>query len=282
MAEASNVTTIIAISPADVETQQTLDKLAAGFAARSGTILMLPDLYHIAHGSPIWEDLRTVAGPINLITRLHRRAAEWVLRAHLPDVAEVSAYRLDDFGSAEDLLAAAGITGDQAPETPPVVVTRWHDPPSRWYPVKDASRCTHCGHCVQFCLFGVWSRKETGEVAVANPDACKDGCPACARICPQGAIIFPEYLDDPAICGAPGQFVELDASARRMYYLRTGIACPVCGQSGRPRAGNRGEPCSECGRRAAIPLSPILEAGPVMSEIDSLIDDLEKLQDGSV
>jgi len=277
-----NVTTIIAVSPAHGWDRRALEALAAGLAADSRVVLLLPDLYHIPDASAVWDELHSLTGPVRLITRLHPRAAEWVLRTHLPDIAQVEVNRLDDFAVPQDVLEAAGMTLDQTPRNPPEVETRWHDTPSRWYPVRDASRCTHCGHCVQFCLFGVWSRGETGEVGVTNPDACKDGCPACARICPQGAIIFPEYLDDPAICGAPGQFVELDAAARRMYYLRAAVACPVCGQTGKPRAANRGEPCPECGRRTELPLSPAPEPNPVMSDIDSLIDDLENLQDRSV
>ena len=35
------------------------------------------------------------------------------------------------------------------------------------------------------------------KVRVANPRACKNNCPACARVCPQLAIIFPKCKDSP-------------------------------------------------------------------------------------
>src|SRR5260370_29978985 len=35
-----------------------------------------------------------------------------------------------------------------------------------------------------------------------NQDNCKRGCPACSRVCPEHAIIFPDYKT-PAIAGAP-------------------------------------------------------------------------------
>jgi NAD-dependent dihydropyrimidine dehydrogenase PreA subunit len=69
-----------------------------------------------------------------------------------------------------------------------------------WYPVIDYSRCTACGQCANFCLFGVY--ENAGDrVNVVNPDSCKNNCPACARICPATAIIFPKYKNGGAIGG---------------------------------------------------------------------------------
>lgn len=66
-----------------------------------------------------------------------------------------------------------------------------------WYPVIDRARCTHCGQCFQFCLFGVYEKDEQGRVVVAKPGSCKNNCPACARICPEAAIIFPKTGEEP-------------------------------------------------------------------------------------
>jgi NAD-dependent dihydropyrimidine dehydrogenase PreA subunit len=70
-----------------------------------------------------------------------------------------------------------------------------------WYPVIDYSRCTSCGQCADFCLFGVYD-KQDGKVIVTHPEGCKNNCPACARICPQTAIIFPKYKHGGAIGGS--------------------------------------------------------------------------------
>jgi len=64
-----------------------------------------------------------------------------------------------------------------------------------WFPVIDYDRCRDCRQCLQFCLFGVYAAGEGDKVRVARPENCKTGCPACARICPQAAIIFPKYAE---------------------------------------------------------------------------------------
>jgi len=65
-----------------------------------------------------------------------------------------------------------------------------------WYPVIDKERCSECGKCMDFCLFGVYS-SENGHIKVVKPENCKNNCPACARICPSRAIIFPKYDKSP-------------------------------------------------------------------------------------
>jgi ferredoxin len=64
-----------------------------------------------------------------------------------------------------------------------------------WYPVIDRARCSGCGTCADYCLFSVYTQQAplpAGErVRVAAPLNCKTGCPACARLCPEAALIFP-------------------------------------------------------------------------------------------
>jgi len=71
----------------------------------------------------------------------------------------------------------------------------------RWYPVIDFSRCTNCMECVDFCLFGVYGVDGVENILVEQPDNCRKGCPACSRVCPENAIIFPQHKA-PAIAGA--------------------------------------------------------------------------------
>lgn len=66
-----------------------------------------------------------------------------------------------------------------------------------WFPVIDYDRCTNCKQCLNFCLFGVYALSDDDAVEVAKPDGCKTNCPACARVCPERAIIFPKYEKSP-------------------------------------------------------------------------------------
>lgn len=76
-----------------------------------------------------------------------------------------------------------------------------------WYPVIDYERCNGCRKCLNFCLFSVYSVEDDGSVVVSASANCKDMCPACARVCPQNAIIFPKHAESP-IDGGKGDGSE--------------------------------------------------------------------------
>lgn len=84
----------------------------------------------------------------------------------------------------------------------------------RWYPVIDYSRCTNCMECIDFCLFGVYGVDGVETILVEQPDNCRKGCPACSRVCPENAIMFPQHKT-PAIAGAntdDGTGLKIDLS----------------------------------------------------------------------
>jgi len=66
-----------------------------------------------------------------------------------------------------------------------------------WFPVIDYERCTNCMQCLSFCLFGVYGVDEQQRIQVQNNDNCKTNCPACSRVCPEAAIMFPKYKAGP-------------------------------------------------------------------------------------
>jgi Pyruvate/2-oxoacid:ferredoxin oxidoreductase delta subunit len=66
-----------------------------------------------------------------------------------------------------------------------------------WFPVIDYDRCTNCMQCLSFCLFGVYGVDEGGKIQAQNHDNCKTNCPACSRVCPEAAIMFPKYKSGP-------------------------------------------------------------------------------------
>lgn len=66
-----------------------------------------------------------------------------------------------------------------------------------WFPVIDYDRCTNCMQCLSFCLFGVYGVDEQNKIQAQNHDNCKTNCPACSRVCPEAAIMFPKYKSGP-------------------------------------------------------------------------------------
>ncbi len=66
-----------------------------------------------------------------------------------------------------------------------------------WFPVIDYQRCTNCMQCLSFCLFDVYGVDAQNRIAVQHHDNCKTDCPACSRVCPEVAIMFPKYAAGP-------------------------------------------------------------------------------------
>ncbi|MFQ5494748.1 MAG: ferredoxin family protein [Phycisphaerae bacterium] len=66
-----------------------------------------------------------------------------------------------------------------------------------WFPVIDYDRCTNCMQCLTFCLFDVYGVDEGEQIRVQHNDHCKTDCPACSRVCPEVAILFPKYGKGP-------------------------------------------------------------------------------------
>ena len=75
----------------------------------------------------------------------------------------------------------------------PASTTPWKP----WFPVIDYRRCTNCMQCLSFCLFDVYGVSADRKIQVRNQDNCKTDCPACSRVCPEVAIMFPKYRHGP-------------------------------------------------------------------------------------
>ena len=132
------------------------------------------------------------------------RAVKWLFcRAGAPlddDRVELFNARTGDIDEIISALTASGMPG-------PVSHTGQKGDWIPWFPVIDYDRCTNCKQCLNFCLFGVYALSDDDAVEVAKPDGCKTNCPACARVCPERAIIFPKYQ----MCPINGD--EVDESA---------------------------------------------------------------------
>jgi len=88
-----------------------------------------------------------------------------------------------------------------------------------WNPVLDKEKCIECGKCHDFCLFGVYEVKDK-QVRVVKPQNCKNNCPACARMCPSKAIIFPKYEKSPINGGTDEEETFNPEEMNKMYNER--------------------------------------------------------------
>src|SRR3970040_2923407 len=62
-----------------------------------------------------------------------------------------------------------------------------------WYPTIDPGVCTGCRTCVDFCKNDVLEFDEAaGKSRVNNPYNCIVERSTCAKLCPDGAIRFPD------------------------------------------------------------------------------------------
>ena len=204
-------------------------------------VVTLPHLYDLAPEGPGMQHLHSVSGDMIVLSWLYPRAAFWLLDANgikgrmgrtpfFPDEELETApegpaqpvgyspdrtiwcFDLRMHDRVEPMLQEIERIAAEA-TVEPVASVEWGEAASgrssleentrlRWYPVIDYSRCGNCLECLNFCLFGVFGLDESEQLIVEQPDACRDGCPACSRVCPSHAIIFPQH-NSPAIAGDP-------------------------------------------------------------------------------
>ncbi len=270
-----STTLILARHAGGEPARDALERDVAERAVAAGvTVWLTHDLYHLPEGCGLWADLASLPGRLACAGWLHPRPVTALLARHGVVMAEES---VCDLGAAAEGAVAwarlSAVLGAQGAARGRLVGRPERPGQDRWYPVIDPARCVQCGHCRQFCLFGVYDVDARGRVRVTQPDRCKTGCPACSRICPQGAIMFPLYRD-PAVAGAPGTAMHLDPAGRALFYNRTGQACPACGTAARTDPMRGGAPCPTCGRHTRDADTRPRDA------IDRLLDDLDRLQDG--
>lgn len=147
-------------------------------------------------------------------------------------------------------------------------------PDRRWYPVIDYSRCTNCMECIDFCLFGVYGVDKLDRILVENQDSCKRGCPACSRVCPEHAIMFPDYKT-PAIAGAPvGNISGLKIDLSRLFGGGdVGDAIQVAAAERDRELVNDGR--EAVGLTVGIPKRQTEKAQGPKDDLDSLLDALD-------
>lgn len=163
------------------------DALCTDLTDKGVTFTEVDDLCALVAGQG--EDLRSLFAGVESarIFACRPRAVRWLLHRGGVDLPELQVHSLLDPVNLPEPLPAAGEAKKLAtdPDTNP------------WGPAIDYDRCTNCAKCLNFCLFGVYGKSLDGQVQVEKPQYCKDKCPACARVCPTSAIIFPKITETP-------------------------------------------------------------------------------------
>ncbi|MBN1673081.1 MAG: 4Fe-4S dicluster domain-containing protein [Kiritimatiellae bacterium] len=188
-------------SNSDIIPARTKQRVLGALSGSSLEHVVVPDLCRAAaRRSPALTALAQRAGGLTVVA-CHPRAVRWLL--HAAGLAWDSArYRVLNMRTrSADAIMAELFGGRPAPVSDPPAVAPEDDDWVPWFPVIDYDRCRNCRQCFNFCLFGAFALSSDGNVQVAEPWNCKNNCPACARICPEAAIMFPK-LDEEPINGA--------------------------------------------------------------------------------
>jgi NAD-dependent dihydropyrimidine dehydrogenase PreA subunit len=173
-------------------------------------------------------------------------------------------------GNGIDGHATAGTTASA-----PAAVSAAAEEPvrRRWYPVIDYSRCTNCMECIDFCLFGVYGLDGADRILVEQQDNCKKGCPACSRVCPENAIIFPEHKT-PGIAGADvGSVSGLKIDLSRLFGAPTALEEAVLERDAELVRDGR----DAVGTTVGLPKRQAGKA-PSHDPLDDLMDGLDQLE----
>lgn len=168
----------------------------------------------------------------------------------------------------EPSTASPGITAENA-------VLHINEAPSsrRWYPVIDYSRCTNCMECIDFCLFGVYGVDTLDRILVEAQDNCKKGCPACSRVCPENAIIFPQHKSA-AIAGADGEIGSLKIDLTQLFGGMSAVEQAVAERDAELIADGR----EAVGATIGLPKRQIGQPTKPRDALDELMDGLDQLE----
>ena len=169
------------------------DAMLAELSNAGVDVCVIPDLCELAaRRDPSLREF--VAGASVTVLACYPRTVKWLFdAAGLKDAASNLGVINIRTTHPEAIRATVQSSGTGGSVTEVGVKGDWVP----WFPVIDYSRCKSCRQCMEFCLFGVYELSDDGRVVVAHPRNCKNNCPACARICPEVAIIFPKLKESP-------------------------------------------------------------------------------------
>ncbi len=191
--------------------------------------------------------------------------------------------RIHEENSVQIVGLGSGLGAEPATNSLPVVAAAPAQPAEpirieetdgrRWYPVIDYSRCTNCMECIDFCLFGVYGVDRIDTILVEQPDNCRKGCPACSRVCPENAIMFPQHKT-PAIAGSD------DVAASMKIDLSQLFGAPASGKSAEEIAAMERDEQLVAAGRDAVGMAGLKKrqenrANEPKDDLDDLVDQLD-------
>lgn len=176
------------------------DQLAEAFQQLDADVYELRDLCALSlHEKDVLEAIGERYDR-KLVVACYPRAVENMLRQAGIDFHGFEVLNFKEL-STEQILETLGNTYQLAPGKARYQIQISELDVPAWFPVIDESRCTLCGQCARFCMFGVYSYDKK-SLTVVNPLACKNNCPACGRTCPASAIMFPRLAEKTVLAGA--------------------------------------------------------------------------------
>jgi Pyruvate/2-oxoacid:ferredoxin oxidoreductase delta subunit len=142
---------------------------------------LLQNGFEVTRPAPGGEVAKPDGSPVLLLGRFNGSRPAEAESLHVRELDGMTAEQL--VGAARDVREKAGARRLEA----------WKP----WFPVIDYDRCTNCMQCLTFCLFEVYGVDGKDKIQVQNQSNCKTDCPACSRVCPEVAILFPKYKAGP-------------------------------------------------------------------------------------
>jgi len=201
------------------------------------------------------------------------RAAEYI--EEIKRIQSENAVQVVGLGGSAPSTNSLPVVATPPPASEPVVERIEENDGRRWYPVIDFSRCTNCMECIDFCLFGVYGVDRIDTILVEQPDNCRKGCPACSRVCPENAIMFPQHKT-PAIAGSDDVAASLKIDLSQLF------GAPASGKSAEEIAAMERDEQLVMAGRDTVGMQGLQKrqenrSSEPKDELDDLVDELNDL-----